>query len=393
MKILQINCVYSFGSTGKLVKYLHDGLRAAGHSSVVCYGRGQKTTDDGVFKVSSELEAKLHSVFSRLFGEQFGFSPVATAKTIKIINREKPDVVHLHCLNGNFLNVYRVVNYLKRKKIKTVLTLHAEIMHTAGCEHAVDCEKWKTECQNCPKIRGKLSRFFRDDARRCYRKIKAAFDGFQDLTVVGVSKWLTDRATLSPVFKGAKFYTVHNGIDTDTFKPTPSNIKETLGIPNGKKVILHVTPNFRHPIKGGEYVTKLAQLMPEQQFIIVGAGTDNTEFPKNVLTLSHTSDAYELAKLYTLADVTLLTSLRETFSMVCAESLCCGTPVAGFYAGGPESIALVGFSKFCGQGDVETLKQNLITLCETQKTDFFPEATSAYSCGAMVEKYISLYQN
>ncbi len=32
--------------------------------------------------------------------------------------------------------------------------------------------------------------------------------------------------------------------------------------------------------------------------------------------------------------------------MVTAESLCCGTPVVGFTAGGPESIAIDAFSNF-----------------------------------------------
>ena len=51
-------------------------------------------------------------------------------------------------------------------------------------------------------------------------------------------------------------------------------------------------------------------------------------------------DQSELAAFYSLADVTLLTSEKETFSMVCAESLCCGTPVVGFQAGAPEGISL-----------------------------------------------------
>ncbi len=393
MKILQINCVYDFGSTGRIVKSLHEGLCSAGHTSIVCYGRGKNSTYKNVYKVSTELEAKLHSLLARLFGVQFGFSPIATAKTINIIKRERPDVVHLHCLNGNFLNVYKILDFLKKHNIKTILTLHAEIMHTAGCEHAMDCEKWKTECHACPKIRGKISSVFRDDARYCYRKMKNAMQDFPDLSVVGVSKWLTDRAAQSPIFEGAKFYTVHNGVDTDTFKPTTSDLKEKLGIAENKRVILHVTPNFRHPVKGGKYVPTLAELLPEHQFIIVGGGTENIAFPKNVLTISHTNDKTEMAKLYTLADITLLTSFRETFSMVCAESLCCGTPVAGFCAGGPESIALTQFSRFCEHGNIELLKESVVSLCETVKNDFSDQAKKAYSCDTMVNRYVSIYND
>ena len=175
MKVLQINCVYNFGSTGKIVYDIHTALKNKGIESVVCYGRGANVDEPNVYKVSTELGGKVHSVFSRLFGVDFGFSPLATAKTIRIIKKEQPDVVHLHCLNGHFINVYKLVEFLKKSGIKTVLTLHAEIMHTAGCEHAMDCEKWKTECSECPKIRGHISRFFRDDAKYCFNKMKKAF--------------------------------------------------------------------------------------------------------------------------------------------------------------------------------------------------------------------------
>ena len=42
MKILQINCVYKNGSTGKIVADIHTELKNAGHHSAVCYGNGQK---------------------------------------------------------------------------------------------------------------------------------------------------------------------------------------------------------------------------------------------------------------------------------------------------------------------------------------------------------------
>ena len=91
MKVLQINCVYNFGSTGKIVFDIHTTLKNKGIESVVCYGRGVKVKEENVYKVSTELGGKIHSVFSRLFGVDFGFSPLETAKTIRLIKKEKPD--------------------------------------------------------------------------------------------------------------------------------------------------------------------------------------------------------------------------------------------------------------------------------------------------------------
>ena len=45
MKILQINCVYGTGSTGRLTQAIHTRLLAEGIKSVVCCGRGPRSTD------------------------------------------------------------------------------------------------------------------------------------------------------------------------------------------------------------------------------------------------------------------------------------------------------------------------------------------------------------
>lgn len=393
MHILQVNCFYDRGSTGRIVADIRREALSAGHTVTVCYGRHAAAPTEGVHKVSSEREAKVHSVLSKLWGVEFGFSPAATARVIRHIREEKPDVVHLHCLNGHFINVYRLVKYLKKHRIRTVLTLHAEIMHTAGCEHALDCEKWTSECHRCPKIRGKLSRFVRDDARHCFRKMKAAFDGFPELTVVGVSAWLTARAARSPIFRGARFATVGNGVNTAVFAPQDTAaLRQRLAL-GDEKVILYVTPHFAHALKGGAEMLAMARRMPECRFIIVGFDGDPAALPENVTPIAHTQDPLEMAAFYTLADVTLLTSVRETFSMVTAESLCCGTPVVGYEAGAPETIALPAYSTFVPQGDRDALEAALRTalLTSYDAAAMSAAAREAYAPRTMTSAYLALY--
>lgn len=394
MRILQINCFYNRGSTGKIVADIRREALAAGHDVTVCYGRHKAADEAGVIKVSSEREAKVHSVLSRLWGVEFGFSPIATARVIRLIRQTRPDVVHLHCLNGHFLNVYRLVRFLKKERIRTVLTLHAEIMHTAGCEHALDCDKWKTECHHCPKMRGKISHFFRDDARHCYRKMRDAFADFPDLTVVGVSTWLTDRAAQSPIFKGARFATVGNGVNTAVFTPRDTAaLRERLALNPDEKMILYVTPHFAHRLKGGEEMLAMARRMPQCRFVIVGFDGDAAALPQNVTPIAHTQDANEMAAYYSLADVTLLTSVRETFSMVTAESLCCGTPVVGYEAGAPETIAPANYSTFVPQGDRDALEAALNAALNTtyDSAAMAEQAAATYATDIMTNGYLALY--
>lgn len=53
--------------------------------------------------------------------------------------------------------------------------------------------------------------------------------------------------------------------------------------------------------------------------------------------------------------------------MMTTESLCCGTPVIEFKAGGPESIALESFSSFVEYGDIDVLERELRIVLKNKK--------------------------
>ena len=394
MKVVQVNCVYPHGSTGSIVKSIHSALQKDGMESYVFYGRGDKVVAPNVTKFSAEIEAKIHSAFTRATGEQFSFSPVATQRLIRAIDSIHPDIVHLHCLNGHCVNLYKLLMYLKEKKIKTVLTLHAEIMHTAGCEHALDCNKWIDGCYECEKVRGLITHFYRDDAKICYKKMEDAISGFQNLTVVSVSDWLGNRAKQSAIFHdpNIEFRTIFNGVDTSIFHPISDKTKNVyFTTKKSKPIVLHVTPNFNHPLKGGMKVIETAKLHPEYDFWIVGYNS-NIQLPNNVKGIPHTKNREELANIYNAADVTLITSQRETFSMVCAESLCCGTPVAGFYSGGPESIGIPEYTRFVDQDDLEKLGHAIGQLIGRKiPQECYKSVLDTYSDNNMVQQYRNVY--
>ena len=142
MKVLQVNCVYGKGSTGKITADLHKALLAQGVESVVCYGRGEKVDEPHVYKTCGELYSKMNNLLSRIPGVMYGGCFFSTNRLMGIIKTEKPDVVHLQCINGYFVNIPRLIAWLKRRGIPTVLTLHDEFMFTANCGYALDCEKW-----------------------------------------------------------------------------------------------------------------------------------------------------------------------------------------------------------------------------------------------------------
>jgi len=400
MKVLQVNCVYGSGSTGKIVREIHAGLLNEGIESVVCYGRGTVADEDGVYKVCGELYSKANQFYARVRGQLYGGCKVSTLHLINMIEREKPDIVHLQCINGYFVNIYKLIGWLKQKRIKTVLTLHAEFMYTANCGHARECERWKIGCGSCPQLKTDIRSYGIDGTAKSWRKMCEAFKGFKDcLRVVSVSPWLMMRAMQSPMLEDKRHCVVMNGLDTNVFyRRDVSLLKREYS--ENRKIILFVTTFFSDAgddLKGGRYVLELARRLESEDVTIVVAGRydENLKYPSNMVMLGRVESQDRLAEYYSLADVTLLTSLRETFSMVTAESLCCGTPVVGFEAGGPETIALPGFSEFVPQGDVSALAKAVYEMLQKDFAgiDIAEKAQELYSGKRMVNEYIRIYRS
>lgn len=400
MKILQVNCVYKKGSTGKIVYDVHSELLKQNVESIVCYGRGEVWREDFVYKTCGEFYSDVNHFWARLTGVLYGGCFFSTRKLISVIKREKPDVVHLHCINGYFVNIYRVVEWLKKNRVKTVLTLHAEFMHTGGCGHAFECERWKSGCGNCPRWREETKSYFVDGTRTMWRRMKNAFDGFNDgLIATSVSPWLMERAKASPILGDKSHCVVMNGLEPEIFRQygaeSAAELRKELRVET-EKVVFHATPNFDdspNHIKGGYYVLELAKQTPEATFVVAGVAKDGIAVPKNVILLGRVTDQTKLARLYSAADLTLLTSRRETFSMVAAESLSCGVPVVGFKAGGPETIALDDYCEFVEYGDLATLKQAVDETLRRpiDKADLAKQATK-YDKKKMTEGYIAVYR-
>ena len=410
MKVLQVNSVYKIGSTGKIVHDLHILYRKKGIDSYVIYGRGTSSDeiskDDHVLRICSDLYARANTARAILTGLPYGGCEIATQRLIRAIRKIHPDIVHLQCINEHFINIYKILDWLGKNTIPTVVTLHAEFMFTANCGHADNCMKWLKECGNCPNLRAATRSIFWDRTTDSCRRMKKAFSYFGDnLYIVSVSPWLGKRAQQSPILRKKRHEVIMNGVDTNVFYRRKEFFyvnKEKYK--NYQKIVFHATAMFRdrkEDPKGGWYIIRLAERLKKDGilFIVAGNYEIREKMPDNIILLGIVSNQNEMAEYYSYADLTVITSKRETFSMVCAESLCCGTPVAGFEAGGPETIALPEYSSFVQFGDLDALVQCVKEMLGSSNVvgqydpeQIAKEAKEQYDRERMAAGYLEIYE-
>ena len=389
-KVLFLNGA-DFGSTGTIIEDIAEQCENDGWDTrlVVPVKRGNLRYPKEISSVSLKYEQGIYYRLYKLFGNRFGFAPISSAKVFRMIKDYKPDVVHINCINCYMVNLFHLFDLLAERRIPTVITNHAEFFYTGTCDHAFYCDKWLTGCGEC----GRFSVL--DRTHKNWLNMRDAIQKIENISIVSVSPWVFERSSKSPIMDGKHQIVINNGVHTDIFQYDGSYAEIS---PCGIRTIFHPTARFslESDAKGSMYILDLARKLPNVEIIVAGRCDENIVFPHNVHYVGYISSQHELASFYNHADLCVVTSKRETFNLPVAESLCCGTPVVGFQAGGPESIALSEYTEFCKFGDIEKLAEII-----QEKWLFFKngknakmiseKAVTTYSSAIMAKKYVDLF--
>lgn len=396
MKIMLIDVNYRINSTGKIMYDLHSGFNKLGHEVIVSYGRGPNFNDANVVKHSLKLEVYFHALRTRILGYVGQGSEFATNKIIKQIKQFNPDIINIHTLHGYHLHIYKLLRYIKRTNRNLVLTLHDTTTFTGKCGHTFECEKWLTECNKCPQKKEYPKVLFFDRTKKEFGIKKEIFSDFSRLRIISVSNWLAEQARKSVILRNNHIDVVYNGLDEDVFRYRyKQSLRDSIAS-DTEKIVLHVTPNFDDPLKGGKYVIKFAEKVKSAKIIIIGNKEHIPNLPKNIIQIGRTENQIQLAEYYSIADFLLLTSSKETFSMVTAEALSCGTRVIGFEAGAPSEIAPDGYGFFGKYGDIDGLVELYEDLVSNKVSSFSRSECSEYAKNTftrskMVKEYLGVY--
>ena len=328
MKVVQINATCDAGSTGRICRELNDALLQYGNEGLVLYGNG-KSDYQHARKVSGNAEVKAHGLLSRILGKNAAYSPAATGKILDTLAAWQPDIVHLHNLHGNYVNLKPLLRYLAANDIPTVLTLHDCWLFTGKCTHYPEagCHKWQTGCGCCPQLKGDIPSYCFDRTAEMWVEKKALFQAIPRLAVIGVSDWITEEARKSFLKDAAILQQVYNWIDPEVFYPRGPEARREFGISENKYAVLCAGVAWDRGSTKTKDLLALAAILPEDcEIILAGAIAFSGRLPGNIKSVGYLSSAEDLAKLYSACDIYVHLSREDTFGKVIAEAIACGTP-------------------------------------------------------------------
>lgn len=396
IRIATINCTYNEDSIGKIIADTAERLSGqCEFYQFAEYGNKGKFDNRHSFLISNRMELHLYRVIGKITGVSLGTGWISTKRLIKYLKKISPDIIHIHCPNMGAVNIYRLLDYIAKQKIPVVITNHCELFYTGSCVHSNECKKYESGCGECPQKR----KGEKDKSHLQWVMLKQIYERINTLVMVAVSPWQFTRMIRSPLVVNALAKLVVNGVNCSVFYPnTDRQILEKYSV-NGKKIILHTTAHFSDKPddpKGGRFVIELARRIPEAIVVVVGNydEIERDNLPENLVLTGYIGEQKILANWYSIVDVTLITSRRETFGMACAESLCCGTPIVGFKAGGPESVSIPEYSEFVEYGDMDRLEECVRKWMdiEVKAFDVAEKAKKLYGRETMAKAYYELYK-
>lgn len=394
MKVLLINAVCGTGSTGRIVTDIWKALKNQGHEAKVAYGVGQGCIIDPEDQIcfNNKVGYYTHNLLAKLTDKTGMYSKRQTKALLKKIDEFQPDIIHLHNLHGYYINYPILFEYLAKKDISVVWTLHDCWAYTGHCVHysANKCYQWEIKCVECAHIEEYPTCWFRGCVQCNYEAKKRAFTSLKRLIITTPSQWLA-REVQKSFLSIYPIKVIYDAIDLAVFKPTETSFKAAHGIEN--KVMILAVANVWSERKGLSDIIKLQEAIDENKVIvIVGVSEEQQQkLPASIISIRRTANLQELVQIYSAADVFINLSVEETFGMVTAEALACGTPVITYDQTAVPEVPDKDSGIVVHKGDINGVVKAIDIALKMNPKNAVNRAATFSLCGE-INQFISLYK-
>ncbi|AZV51152.1 N-acetyl-alpha-D-glucosaminyl L-malate synthase BshA [Bacillus halotolerans] len=363
-----ITCYPSVGGSGIIATELGKQLAEKGHEI-------HFITSSIPFRLNTyhpnihfhEVEVNQYAVF-----KYPPYDLTLASKIAEVAERENLDIIHAHYALPHAVCAYLAKQMLKRN-IGIVTTLHGTDITVLGYD---------------PSLKD-LIRFAIEASDR----------------VTAVSSALAAE-TYDLIKPEKKIETIYNFIDERVYlKKNTAAIKEKHGILPDEKVVIHVS-NFRKVKRVQDVIQVFRNIAgkTKAKLLLVGDGPEKSVacelvrkygLEKQVLMLGNQDRVEEL---YSISDLKLLLSEKESFGLVLLEAMACGVPCIGTNIGGIPEVIKNNVSGFLVDvGDVEAASAKAVRILEDEQlSKRFTEAAmemlnNEFSSQKIVSQYEQIY--
>ncbi|OZT12362.1 N-acetyl-alpha-D-glucosaminyl L-malate synthase BshA [Priestia aryabhattai] len=333
-----ITCYPSVGGSGVIATELGKLLAEKGHE---------------IHFISSSMPFRLNKVYPNIYFHEvevnqysvFKYPPYDLAlasKMAEVAQREELDLIHAHYAIPHAVCAF-LAKQMVSPNLKIVTTLHGTDITVLGEDASLtELIKFAIEKSDC---------------------------------VTAVSDALIEQ-TNQLISPDKDICTVYNFIDErEYYRKDVGNLKQDYGILEDEKVIIHVS-NFRQVKRVQDVVhafKRIHERVPSK-LLLVGDGPDMRNVSQLVKELELEGAVLFLGKqdnvaeLYSISDLKLLFSEKESFGLVLLEAMACGVPCIGTRIGGIPEVIEDGVTGYiCELGDVETAADKAVQLLSNQQ--------------------------